>query len=194
MVIISLTQSVYYNMYIAWVIGLIVACFNDPLPWTTCDNGYNTPSCHTGQYMYSLSREECTDLNMTAARNGICYSNETTLYGFWDISLAENDTNITTNFKATSEYFNLKLYGSTNGINFENIGSFKWEATILFMSAWMINYFAKFGGLRSSSLVSCFTASYSFIGIIVFTAYFATLEGAAEGMVDLYHKADLKFL
>ena len=204
MLIISLSVSVYYNLFIAWNLELMISCFTDPLPWTTCNNDYNTPYCHNGQYMHSLSQTECIELNMTATSDGICYLNETqpgittpqsTMYGFWDISLAENQTNLTTNLQAGVEYFNRKMFGLTDdGINFENIGPITWQTVILFICAWVVNYIANFGGLGTSGYISYFTASYPFIVGIIFAAYFATLDGAQEELAGLYTEADWKYL
>ncbi len=195
MLVISLTQSVYYNSFIAWCLAQILACFYDPLPWTTCDNDYNTPYCHTGQYMHSLSQEECIELNMTPVANGICYLNEPHSYGFWDISLAENQTNFTTNLKASDEYFDIKLFGVTDSsINFENIGSFTLEPSLLFACAWGVNYIANFGGLKTSGNVAYLTASYPFVAGTFLAVYFTTLDGATEGLAELYNQVDLKYL
>ncbi len=203
MMIISLTHSVYANINIGWIVGQFFVCFRTPLPWTTCNNDYNTPLCHTGQYMYSLSETECIDMNMTAASNGICYLNETlsgtaspvtNMYGFWDISLAENHTDVTTNLNAGMEYFSIKMFGLAPGINFENIGSFLWETSGLYIVAWIINYIANFGGLETSGKISYITVSYPFIAGIIFAVYFATLDGAKEGLAELYNKADWKYL
>ncbi len=204
MVIVSLSEASYYNIFIAWNLGQIVDCFRDILPWTTCNNDYNTPYCHTGQYMHSLSQTECIELNMIAASDGICYVNETlpgvpsaltNMYGFWDISQAQNKTDLTTNLQAGVEYFNRKIFGLTDdGIDFENIGLLMWQPTVLFICAWIVNYIANFGGLRTSGYISYFTASYPFIAATIFAIYFVTLDGAQEGLAELYTEADWNYL
>ncbi len=194
MLIISLSFVIYYNIYIAWSIGQITVCFMDPLPWTTCNNDYNTPYCHNGQHMTSISQSQCIEQNMTAASNGICYLNETAMHGFWDISLAEDHPNVTTNLYAALEYFNRKMFGQRYGIDFENIGSFGVGITMNFICAWVINYIANFGGLKTSGNVAYFTASFPFIAGTIFAVYFLTLDGGTQGLSELYNQADWTYL
>ena len=194
MLINSLTYAYYYNLFIAWNLGQIMACFIHPLPWTKCNNDYNTPYCHNGQYMHSISQRECIEQNMTAASNGICYVNKTTLYGFWDVSITENQPNISTNFYAAPEYFNRKMFQQNDEVDFENIGSFLWETTLFFIFSWIINYIANFGGLKTSGNVAYFTASFPFIAGTIFAVYFATLDGGAQGVAEIYNQVDWTYL
>jgi len=47
MVIISAIVCVYYNVIIAWTVYYFVLSFNWELPWSTCNNDWNTPNCYT---------------------------------------------------------------------------------------------------------------------------------------------------
>nr|XP_033811783.1 sodium-dependent serotonin transporter-like [Geotrypetes seraphini] len=43
--IIALYVSFYYNTIIAWALYYFYSSFTGTLPWTTCDNPWNTPNC-----------------------------------------------------------------------------------------------------------------------------------------------------
>ncbi|OCU01692.1 sodium-dependent serotonin transporter [Xenopus laevis] len=43
--IIALYVSFYYNTIIAWALFYFYSSFTDTLPWTNCDNPWNTPNC-----------------------------------------------------------------------------------------------------------------------------------------------------
>ncbi|MGH0189447.1 UNVERIFIED_CONTAM: hypothetical protein FKN15_035594 [Acipenser sinensis] len=43
--IISLYVSFYYNTIIAWALYYFYSSFTSTLPWTSCDNVWNTPNC-----------------------------------------------------------------------------------------------------------------------------------------------------
>ncbi|KAG8012042.1 Sodium-dependent serotonin transporter, partial [Nibea albiflora] len=43
--IITLYVSFYYNTIIAWALFYFYSSFSSILPWTNCDNVWNTPDC-----------------------------------------------------------------------------------------------------------------------------------------------------
>ncbi|XP_047486538.1 sodium-dependent serotonin transporter-like [Penaeus chinensis] len=43
--IIDLYMAMYYNTILAWSVYYLVASFRSELPWTTCDNEWNTANC-----------------------------------------------------------------------------------------------------------------------------------------------------
>lgn len=45
-VLIAFYVDFYYNVIIAWSLRYFFASFSTMLPWTTCDNSWNTPLCH----------------------------------------------------------------------------------------------------------------------------------------------------
>jgi len=44
-VLIAFYVDFYYNVIIAWALRYFFASFTSLLPWTTCDNSWNTPMC-----------------------------------------------------------------------------------------------------------------------------------------------------
>ena len=44
-VLIAFYVDFYYNVIIAWALRYFFASFTSLLPWTTCDNSWNTPHC-----------------------------------------------------------------------------------------------------------------------------------------------------
>ena len=69
MVIISGIVCVYYNIIITWTIYFLYHSFRAVLPWSTCDNSWNTDNCYI--------RGESTLTNATA--NGTIGYNVTQL-------------------------------------------------------------------------------------------------------------------
>lgn len=45
MVLIAFYVDFYYNVIIAWSLRYFFASFATMLPWTSCDNDWNTPLC-----------------------------------------------------------------------------------------------------------------------------------------------------
>lgn len=45
MIMVSFLVSIYYVVILAWILYFLFASFITPLPWTTCNNEWNTPHC-----------------------------------------------------------------------------------------------------------------------------------------------------
>lgn len=53
-VAISFIMSTYYNLVITWALYYLFSSFQDPLPWGSCNNTWNTPHC-TNQALINSS-------------------------------------------------------------------------------------------------------------------------------------------
>jgi len=47
--LIAFYVALYYNVIIAWSCFYLVSSFSYTLPWTTCNNEWNTPNCTDGR-------------------------------------------------------------------------------------------------------------------------------------------------
>ena len=60
--LIAFYVAFYYNVIIAWSVYFLIASLTTQLPWTTCDNDWNTPSCVVNNYTVdSLGRNDSND-------------------------------------------------------------------------------------------------------------------------------------
>merc|ERR1719347_1558196 len=48
-VVISFLLSTYYNVILSWSLFYLLSSFQSPLPWTACNNQWNTDSCSLGE-------------------------------------------------------------------------------------------------------------------------------------------------
>ncbi|XP_061608544.1 sodium-dependent dopamine transporter isoform X3 [Phyllopteryx taeniolatus] len=58
---ISFIMCTYYNVVITWALYYLFSSFQDPLPWESCNNTWNTPNCTdhatNGSYSSTASQE-----------------------------------------------------------------------------------------------------------------------------------------
>lgn len=67
MVLVSVMTAIYYNMILAWSFYYMFASFTSRLPWTDCDNKWNTKckksksyfilKIYAGQFLYCSSKK-----------------------------------------------------------------------------------------------------------------------------------------
>lgn len=44
----------YYNVIISWSLYYFFASFTQKVPWTSCNNSWNTPGCFEPEGLYTL--------------------------------------------------------------------------------------------------------------------------------------------
>lgn len=69
-VLIAFYVDFYYNVIIAWCLRFFIASFTrSTLPWTHCDNPWNTPACRPFEQMAinttNITMSNTTDIDMT---------------------------------------------------------------------------------------------------------------------------------
>ena len=66
----------YYNVIIAWTLYYLLYSFFPTIPWSTCDNDFNTNACYQrGQHLNVSSNYSDTVINITR---------KTTTEEFWE--------------------------------------------------------------------------------------------------------------
>ena len=78
----------YYNVIISWALYYFLASFQKPLPWSTCDQPWNTPACYDP---YNNKSGVNTTITYATAATG-------------NTSLVELNTSVKRSFPA-EEYF-----------------------------------------------------------------------------------------
>ncbi|XP_065578295.1 sodium-dependent dopamine transporter-like isoform X2 [Artemia franciscana] len=151
----------YYNVIIAWSLRYFFASFTTVLPWTNCDNSWNTPNCvpvlnSTNQSVYWKS--DSSD-NLTA-----------------DALLVNNGNS------SAWEYFirNILELHKSDGI--DNLGEIKWDMALSLLAVYLICYFSLWKGISTSGKVVWFTALFPYFVLLILLIRGITLPGSADGI------------
>ncbi|XP_014240511.1 sodium-dependent dopamine transporter [Cimex lectularius] len=163
-VLIAFYVDFYYNVIIAWALRFFFASFTSMLPWTTCDNPWNTPQCRP------------LDVNIWSA-------------GEMNMTMNMTKTNISTvpppseEFASASfEYFTRAILELHQSEGLHDLGSIKWDMALCLFAVYLICYFSLWKGISTSGKVVWFTALFPYAVLLILLIRGITLPGSAEGI------------
>nr|CAB3266307.1 sodium- and chloride-dependent GABA transporter 1-like [Phallusia mammillata] len=160
-VVILLHANVFYVVILAWSFKYLVGSFSSVLPWTTCDNSWNTANC----------------VNV-ASLNASRIANESNSVNVTDGNVTTG--NVTALTSAAEEYWNLEMLGISPGI--EHMGKLRLDLALYLILIWLGVYLCTFKGIKWSAKIVYVTATLPIFLIVVILIRGATLEGAANGV------------
>lgn len=175
MVIISGIVCVYYNIIITWTLYFLYMSFRAVLPWSSCDNSWNTENC------YLHSNNEATDVNSTSFMwNATSVGNMT-----HELLKYVNTTDVLKNetvkqITPSEEFWENRVLKMTDGI--ENFGGIRWELLICLIIAWVLVFLCLCKGVKSSGRVVYVTATFPYLVLLILLIRGVTLPGASEGL------------
>lgn len=153
-VLIAFYVDFYYNVIIAWALRFFFASFTSMLPWTRCDNAWNTPLCRPFE----------AEGNGTAGNS----------------SAAPGDDDVFTS--AAGEYFNRAILELHASEGLHDLGRVKWDIALCLLAVYLICYFSLWKGISTSGKVVWFTALFPYAVLLILLVRGVTLPGSAEGI------------
>ncbi|XP_064631980.1 sodium- and chloride-dependent creatine transporter 1-like isoform X2 [Lineus longissimus] len=175
-VVLVFLETLYYIVILAWALYYLAMSFQAELPWSHCNNSWNTPRCKVS----FRSSVNCTQGG--GAMNLTC----TDLVNVSYVAKA----NVTT-VDPVIEFWERKILQISSGI--DEPGTIVWELALALFVAWVICYFCVWKGVKSTGKVVYFTATFPYVVITILLIRGATLDGAAEGVL-YYLKPDFALL
>ncbi|XP_002736305.1 sodium-dependent noradrenaline transporter-like, partial [Saccoglossus kowalevskii] len=154
-VLISYYVALYYNVIIAWSFYFLFSSFTLTLPWTSCNNTWNTEYCYDGSFNESWVATREGAYTFVSKENGISPAAE-----FYERGVLEKHL--------------------SNGI--DDIGSVKWQLALCLLAVFTILYFALWKGVKSSGKVVWFTATMPYIILVILLIRGSTLPGSLDGI------------
>lgn len=163
--------NIYYIVVLAWGIFYLFSSFQNPLPWSTCDNAWNTKDCHSlssnphdphgfnissnWSFLYNVTMDEYNDFNVTDEGLSFIKSSE---QEFWENRL-------------------LRMNDDSSA------GNVLWDVALCLLLAWVICYLCIFKGIKSTGKVVYFTATFPYVMLIILFIRGVTLPGAGDGIL-----------
>ncbi|KAH7958483.1 hypothetical protein HPB49_001988 [Dermacentor silvarum] len=168
----------YYNVIIAWALYYLVASFTTELPWTNCNNSWNTEHCLELAYGQRLLRLPANE-SSSPLDDGVD-GRDTNATDDPDKALAVDvRANYTT---PAEEYFTRHLLQLQYSSGIDDLGSIKWDMALCLLAVYIICYFSLWKGISTSGKVVWFTALFPYCVLFILLIRGTTLPGAAQGI------------
>ena len=165
---------IYYNVIIATALYYLFASLQKTLPWSTCDNPWNTPACG-----------DPVSMNMTAYNNET-YSNSTSYFnGITSTAFpgSDNYTFIGNRTSPSDEYFRLEVLNVDETHSISNLGHIQWKLCLCLLLAWILVVIFVSRGIKSTGKVAYFTATFPYVMLTVLVIRGVSLPGAQNGIL-----------
>ncbi|RVE56725.1 hypothetical protein OJAV_G00223990 [Oryzias javanicus] len=170
--VIVIYLNIYYIVILAWAIFYLINSFQSPLPWSTCDNWWNTDSCHSRSGFLSNPDLYLREANWSFLNN---VSSAEDFEGF-----NYSTDSLLTVKSPEEEFFRHRLLRVTDDLS---VGTVNWDLALCLLLAWVICYFCIWKGIKSTGKVVYFTATFPYLMLLLLFFRGVTLPGAGQGLM-----------
>lgn len=150
--------NIYYIVILAWALLYLIFSFQSPLPWSHCNNKWNSPNCVA-----------------------IMKSNDS-MRAFSTSALYGTSVNLTHNrrYDSTVEFWENRILQITDGI--DNVGGIQWELAICLAIVWVICFFCIWKGIKSTGKSAYIIALLPYFSLTMLLIRGVTLPGCWKGL------------
>uniref|UniRef100_A0A4W4GBK6 Transporter n=2 Tax=Electrophorus electricus TaxID=8005 RepID=A0A4W4GBK6_ELEEL len=160
MMVVSTYIGIYYNVVICIAIYYFFMSMTNLLPWTYCNNPWNTPDCSG---VVGTAHTNATLANVSAA-----------------LSAVTNMANRTKRTSPSEEYWRNYVLNVSDGIG--NFGEVRLPILGCLAISWVVVFLCLIRGVKSSGKVVYFTATFPYVVLTILFVRGITLEGAISGI------------
>ncbi|XP_071126481.1 sodium- and chloride-dependent glycine transporter 2-like isoform X3 [Mytilus edulis] len=154
MVITSAIFCIYFNVMMGYVLYFLYHSLTSVLPWSTCDNEWNTEFC----YISKPSNTSTSNISSITGNNT------------GDLKMSSSE-----------EFWSYNVLQITSGI--EDMGNIRLELLLCLFIFWFIVFLCLYKGIKVSGKIVYMTAIFPYIVLIIFLIRVVTLPGATDGIL-----------
>ncbi|CAL4113642.1 unnamed protein product, partial [Meganyctiphanes norvegica] len=200
MVMISALVSIYYNIIMAWAVFYTFASFSSVLPWSHCNNNFNSDGCYTEEAQMVCTNKSmlyfnnmCLRINHFCGIGNYVEFNETHCMDPNNTNIIKPANEMFKRISASEDYFKNRMLEVTDR-TWDDMGSMRWELVGCLALSWLIVAACLAKGVKSSGKVVYFTALFPYVVLIILFIRGITLEGAMRGIEFYIMKPDISKL
>ncbi|XP_046569999.1 sodium- and chloride-dependent glycine transporter 2-like [Haliotis rubra] len=184
MTLLSALTLMYYPIVLSWSVYFLVQSCSQVLPWTSCGNWWNTPSCvvTSAQKYHRLLTNDST------------VTGDIVLHNITDDGQMRHTTvgtNTTLSHTAAEEFWQYNVLRISDGL--DSVGGIQTHLALCLMTGWMIVFLCIIRGIKSAGKVVYVTATLPYLLLIILLIRSLMLPGSDEGLL-VYIRADFKKL
>uniref|UniRef100_A0A665VWU9 Transporter n=1 Tax=Echeneis naucrates TaxID=173247 RepID=A0A665VWU9_ECHNA len=166
-------HNIYYIVMLAWAILYLIFSFQTPLPWSTCDNVWNTVLCYNHISAFA-------NPHMFRPGSNWSFLNNVTTIDFTASVGYENSTALFSMEKSSEmEFWFNRVLRISDDMTLYHVS---WELASSLLLAWVLCYFCIWKGIKWMGKIVYFTATFPYLILIILFISGVTLPGAAEGI------------
>ncbi|KAJ8311867.1 hypothetical protein KUTeg_010581 [Tegillarca granosa] len=169
MAIASVFFAFYYNIITNWILYYIVNSFFNPLPWSTCENSWNSKYCVDERHKTSSNMTVNTTLDRGIQPALTIITSNTS-----DDPIGSNTHLI----MSVEEFWKRQVLQMSSGLH--DIGYFPWHLPVCYLVAWIIIFLCLMKG------VVYITATLPYLLLTVLIIRGLTLPGGIDGIAYYY--------
>lgn len=157
--------NIYYIVILGWALFYMFASFTSKLPWSHCNNPWNTPQC-----------VDLTGAGPSSSGNGQNGSG----MGVLNDTLNGTLSPLLEKVSSSQEYLERRVLRISGGL--DEPGTVNWDLALCLLLGWIICYLCVWKGVKSTGRVVYFTATFPYVLLTIIMVRAVTLPGAAEGI------------
>ncbi|XP_045166607.2 sodium- and chloride-dependent betaine transporter-like isoform X2 [Mercenaria mercenaria] len=186
-VVISFTVLWYVISILAWVLYFLYSSFCPELPWTTCNNSWNTENCTATLKVLSERRTvqdtvytNISQLNDTLISNTTYNLSMSTQPIDSSSSFHVNGSTLIKSSSSAYEFWEYNVIGRSRGL--EDMGSLQPHLVICLFLAWVFCVAAVIKGVKTLGKVVYVTATAPYVFLTIIFIKALTMDGAIDGI------------
>lgn len=161
--------NIYYIVILVWALVYLYYSFKSTLPWSTCDNQWNTDVCQSRPSSYANPNLFHPDSNWSFLYN-------VTSLDYFDEFSPEVDNEQRT---SETEFWMYRVLRVSDDMT---LGPVNWDLAACLLLAWIVCYLCIFRGIKSAGKVVYVTATVPYLLLFILFIRGVTLPGAGDGM------------
>ncbi|XP_033755382.1 sodium- and chloride-dependent taurine transporter-like isoform X2 [Pecten maximus] len=160
--------NIYYMLILAWGGYYMVMSMQAVLPWTHCNNAWNTDRCR-------VSKES----TIATCLSKLNVSQD--VYNVSRLMCLDGNSSDPLPVDPTVEFWERGVIQMSSGI--EESGGVVWQIALSLLIVWIIIYFCVWRGVKWSGKVVYFTAVFPYVVLTCLLVRGLTLDGAVDGII-----------